>query len=537
MEGQYNKPTGTFTHRSDEVTDMPMPIEERHDNGFLLEPMSIPMATRHLQARQRALELIRQFGWNNSSFQTLEPYFHYWFDPEGPGVVAYYEARGTWVAAGAPVSPPERIRSCALGFARAAHEAGRAVCFFGALDRFVDELGAEESALKIGEQPWWNPQSWDARNDRRRSIGSQVRRAERSGVELRQISPEEIADSDSPSRRSAQSVIDMWQRTRSMASMSFVVHLDPFSFTEQRRYFLAERKMEDSKGDRMAVGFLALVPVYARNGWFLEDLIRDPRAPNGTAELMIDGAMRAIAAEGSSYATLGLAPLHGVESSSHRQPGWARRAFALSKRYLNTLYSFEGLAAFKSKFRPDGWEEIYLVGIPRVTPMMLLAVLSAFTRSQPASFAGRTVRRLLVRALRAMAPTTWRAILFTFALLLLLWIGLLASADSSYWFGASSARDIWIAFDATMVLVFTLLGWGAGRRARPVTSLALVAIGAVVTDLFLTSAEGIAFHLHHTGRLTEILLWLVALSGPLLAAMVLFGLVTASREWKRKGDH
>ena len=46
--------------------------------------------------RQRALARIQEYGWNNTSFQTLEPYFEYWFDPSGPGVVAYYQAWGTW---------------------------------------------------------------------------------------------------------------------------------------------------------------------------------------------------------------------------------------------------------------------------------------------------------------------------------------------------------------------------------------------------------------------------------------------------------
>lgn len=51
-------------------------------------------------SRQRALAIVQEYGWNNTSFQTLEPYFEYWFDPSGPGVVAYYRAWGTWVVAG-----------------------------------------------------------------------------------------------------------------------------------------------------------------------------------------------------------------------------------------------------------------------------------------------------------------------------------------------------------------------------------------------------------------------------------------------------
>ena len=56
------------------------------------------------------------------------------------------------------------------------------------------------------------------------------------------------------------------------------------------------------------VALLAAVPIYARQGWLVEDLLRDVGAPNGTAEALVDKAMRRFAEAGSRYATLGLAP-------------------------------------------------------------------------------------------------------------------------------------------------------------------------------------------------------------------------------------
>jgi phosphatidylglycerol lysyltransferase len=474
------------------------------------------------------LELIRRYGWNTTSFQTLEPHFKYWFDSDGPGMVAYYQTLGTWVAAGAPVAPPERVRECALGFARAANEAGYGACFFGVFQRFVEQMTTTAEAVKIGEQPWWNPQRWDGRSDRRRTIGTQVRRAERLGVEVRQLDPLALEHPDSLPRRAAQSVMDAWQRSHRMATMSFTVFLDPFSFPEQRRYFLAEQRAEN-QSDGVPVGFLALVPVYARNGWFLEDILRRPGAPNGTAEAMIDCAMRAIAAEGAEYATLGLSPLHGVEQSLQLGPWWMRRAVRLSKRYLNALYSFEGLATFKAKFRPDGWEEIYLVGMSRITPRMLLAVLAAFTRSRPAQFAVSSLRRLTLRWLRRIEPRTWQRISYGFALTLVLWMVLLSRVDSVYWFGTPAMRDTWIAFDCMMVVVFVLLGRGVGKRKPFTPYLALVSCGAALTDSFLTTMQAIHFHVLRGGSYGELAMWLVALSGPLLAGCYLLAVAVGSR--------
>lgn len=485
---------------------------------------------RDAEARERALELIRQYGWNNTSFQTLEPYFEYWFDAEGPGMVAYYRTWGTWVAAGAPVCPQDRIRACALGFAAAADRARHRACFFGTLDRFAAELGDTVANVKIGEQPWWNPQRWDECKERRRSVGSQVRRAQRLGVSVRQIPAHEMREPGSQSRQSAQLVIDAWQKARRMATMSFVVYMDPFSFSDQRQYFLAEHRM--GVNDPIPVGFLALVPIYARDGWFLEDLVRTPDAPNGTAETLVDAAMRSIARDGASYATLGLSPLKDTHRSRYVQPRWARAIFALSRRTLEPLYSFEGLAAFKSKFRPDGWEEVYLTGIPRVTLSMLLSVLAAFARSRPGRFAGATLGRLVCRIVLQASPTMWQRLAILFAVALVFWIALLGQADSRYWFDSDSMRGLWVAFDSAMVILFLVLAWGAGNRLSFVMPLALVALGAVIADLFLTAGQAIAFHGRYTASPAETFAWLVALSGPALAALFLGALATAAANWR-----
>ena len=72
--------------------------------------------------------------------------------------------------------------------------------------------------------------------------------------------------------------------------MGFLVQIDPFTFPEERRYFVAER-------DGRVVAFLGIIPIYARRGWFFEDFLRDPEAPNGTVELLVDAGMRAAAAD------------------------------------------------------------------------------------------------------------------------------------------------------------------------------------------------------------------------------------------------
>jgi lysylphosphatidylglycerol synthetase-like protein (DUF2156 family) len=96
--------------------------------------------------------------------------------------------------------------------------------------------------------------------------------------------------------------------------------------------------------DGRVVGFAAVVPVPPRRGWFIEDLIRAHEAPNGNGELLVDAVMRWEDATGSSWVTLGLAPLDGEVAPALRV---ARRGGA----ELRSLHHQGG----RDRPHPAGW--------------------------------------------------------------------------------------------------------------------------------------------------------------------------------------
>jgi phosphatidylglycerol lysyltransferase len=140
-----------------------------------------------------------------------------------------------------------------------------------------------------------------------------------------------------------------------------LVALDPFLHSEYKKYFTA-------RVDGKLVGFLAASPIPARKGWYLEDVLREPVAPQGTATLLVVEALAALKAEGATLATLGTSPLctdgpvdipieHRVVS----------RALDVASRRLAGFYNFEGLRRFKGKFVPSWWESEYVLGQRGVT--------------------------------------------------------------------------------------------------------------------------------------------------------------------------
>jgi phosphatidylglycerol lysyltransferase len=242
------------------------------------------------------------------------------------------------------------------------------------------------------------------------------------------------------------------------------------------------------------------VPIYGRQGWLIEDFLRDPGAPNGTAELLVDAAMRALADEGSRYVTLGLAPLSGPLS------GWLRAARKLSA----ALYDFHGLRAFKAKLRPHGWEPIF-VAHPAGTSshVALVDALAAFARGSFLRFGGATLLRgpaLVVRLLTA---------------LLVPWTLALALAPAR-WFPRPWMQAAWGAFDVALVVALTVLT----LRWRHWLGVAVAT--AISLDTALTALQVALYDAPHA-RAGDWLVMALSLVGPALATVVLWGAVDHRR--------
>jgi phosphatidylglycerol lysyltransferase len=434
-------------------------------------------------SRDRLLVLLKQYGWNATSFQVVETDFRYWFDSKGDAAVAFLDTGGAWVVAGAPIGPVERIDEIASRFAAEARRRRKRIAYFAVEPRFLDQV--RMSSAPIGEQPWWDPRSWDERHRGHRGLKEQLRRARAKGVTVTRV-PSSVAANEL--RPELERLIDRWLTTRVMPPMSFLVALEPFVCADERRFYVAR-----SKG--RAIGLLVAVPVYDRGGWFFEDILRDPQAPNGTTELMIDTAMRDVAADGCSFVTLGLAPLAG-------DAPWLRT----TRNLMRGFYNFEGLRTFKAKLRPDGWTPIHLAWpADRTSAGAIYDALDAF--------AGGHIFRFGTRAVfRAPSP-----VLFLLGALLIPWIGILATAETKRWFRTRREQYGWVAFDAAMAGVLLSL---SHKWRRP---LAAAAGAAATADGVLTSISAARYGARRARGIVDALVIATAIAAPFTAAAIVFG--------------
>jgi phosphatidylglycerol lysyltransferase len=180
--------------------------------------------------------------------------------------------------------------------------------------------------------------------------------------------------------------------------MHFLVETDILDRLLDRRVFVAE-----CDGD--AVAFLVASPVPARNGWLVEQIVRGRDAPNGSATLLLDAAMRALAADGAAYVTLGLSPLSRRASASAENPYWLRGLLGWVRAHGRRFYNFEGLERFKAKFCPDRWDPITaLTNEPTPALLTLRAIADVFSGEgvSPVGFVGRALVDALGQELRTL---------------------------------------------------------------------------------------------------------------------------------------
>lgn len=442
--------------------------------------------------RRRALSLVERHGWNATAFQTVEPGYSYFFH-EDDACVAYVDTGAAWVAAGAPIARDEALDEVASAFFRAARTRGRRCCFFSTEDRFAAAVSSEFRVLKIGEQPVWDPRDWPAILAGHRSLREQLRRARAKGVRVREA---DLAGSD---HAAASRIAERWHAMHGMAPMGFLVQVAPFDLLPHRAAFVAEI-------DGRIVGFACVVPVPAREGWLVEHLIRDPLAPNGTAELLVDHVMRWATNTGKHWLTLGLAPLAGSALPD---------ALRFARRLSGPLYDFAGLERYKAKLRPRSWAPIHLA-YPTVqsAPVTVIDALAAFTRGGFIRFGLESLVRGPMAVLRLLA------------VLLVPWTVALALAPTEQWFGRPWVKWGWVAFDLVVAAcMFRLVTRPRGLQHRLLDVLAI----AVATDALVTLTEALVWNAPHARSIEEMLVVVVACAAPALAALVLWGARTRVR--------
>jgi phosphatidylglycerol lysyltransferase len=320
-------------------------LNSRSSRGVSITPKVEPSELCSLRSR---------YGYNEHSLIGSSIDSEIWVSADKLGAIAYTESGGIWMIAGEPFAAETDLVRITHEFISHARALKKTVAFLPATERFARAVASDDVRIvKIGASPYFDLTTWNPRGNSAKHLRTGVNRGRRAGLTVT-----EVTELTPAFRAEVDRLVSEWGgKRRAGVRFGWLFELMPFQNAEFKKFFAAH----DAQG--RLVGVLAASPIPARDGWYLEDVIRGNDAPDGTSDILVFETLKALATSGAKIATLGTVPLstRGDEGISCGRNRAVEAMLDLSRKQLKALYNFDGLGHFKSKFVPTWWENEYVV--------------------------------------------------------------------------------------------------------------------------------------------------------------------------------
>ena len=331
----------------------------------------------------RLMSMVERYGYEHQSFVLLYGRMNVWWSTDPEAAVLYRRIGRVAVVGAAPLTARENLEAV-LGRFLSFCEEQNLDCLMLPIGEEAANIARQKGMglLKIGESGYFKLPEWRPIGDRGKKVRSGVNQATKAGITVKHYQP--ALNQNAHTRNEIEELCQQWIETREVDALGWLLELDPFKFSEHKRYFLARGV------DGRIQGMLACSPIPARKGWYLEDLIRRPDAERGISELLVVEALKHLASEGAELATLGTSPLAGIESEGDFKK--VSRLLKVVYEHFDSFYHFKALHRFKSKFSPSFIDPEYAaIWPPRIRFRMVLAAIGAF---DPAGLTGMMISKL-----------------------------------------------------------------------------------------------------------------------------------------------
>jgi phosphatidylglycerol lysyltransferase len=223
--------------------------------------------------------------------------------------------------------------------------------------------------IQIGKEAFFDLKQFSLAGGSMELVRAATNKARREGVVVSEYDP--FAPEAESTNTELLDISAEWLREKGNREMGFLLGGLGLNRRSEKRYFIAR----SGNGKGRIEGFLICEPIYARRGYYLDVTRRRADAVRGTMELLTSEIFKLLAAEGYEVASMGLAPLAGLDDpnlSNHRRLANLMRFLY---EHVDKTYDFKKLHRYKAKYHPQSWERRYLCFRPRVGPRILYATL------------------------------------------------------------------------------------------------------------------------------------------------------------------
>lgn len=341
-------------------------------SGMLFRPVLLRLR-KDESTRQRARDIIKQYGVSSLDYFKHWPDKFFFFSPSGRSVIAYGVHKKIALVLGDPTGPAEDARETLQSFLAYCHENGWRAAWYQAVLDFLphyEELGLK--SVKIGDEAIVDLSNFTLEGRSKKEFRTTCNKLEKKNFTVRFLPvplSQELLDA-------LEKVSDDWLSLPGRRERTFT--LGQFD-----RYYLAETQVVVVEDDaKNIVAFVNILPIYTKEE-VIVDLMRFVKdAPNGTMDYLFVKLLLALQEQGVKRFSLGLAPMSGLYPKENSKT--AERAITALFQGLNFIFRFKGIKSYKAKFA-DGWEPRYLVyesitDLPDI--MRALAALSEISKSR-----------------------------------------------------------------------------------------------------------------------------------------------------------
>ncbi len=279
-------------------------------------------------------------------------------DAAGDGFVMYQVRGNSWIAMGDPVGPEPVREQLAWRFRELCDQYGGRTIFYQVdaenLALYVD-MGLV--LLKLGEEALVPLDGFSLQGSVRAELRQTYRRAQRDGASFEVIDPAQVG----VLMAELKSVSDQWLLAKNTREKGFALgRFDPA--------YIGRCSCAVVRVEGRIVAFANLLTGDGKSEFSVDLMRYSDAAPKGSMDYLFTELLLWGAARDYRYINLGMAPLSGLESHP-LAPLW-HRIGTLVFRHGEHFYNFEGLRAYKEKYRPE-WRPKYLaaprgLGLPAV---------------------------------------------------------------------------------------------------------------------------------------------------------------------------
>lgn len=333
---------------------------------MLLRPVLLRGEPATSQERQRAKELVQQYGQSSLAHFALLNDKAYCFSPSGRSVIAFVPKGRGAIALGDPIGPTDDRKEAIVSFQQFCQHNDWYPAFYQTLPDDIDlyrSLGFR--TLQIGEEAIIDLKAFTLQGKAGRNLRTPLNKLTKLGHEVKFYQPpisEQLL-------KELKAVSDEWLKMTQGSEKKFSLGWFYEDYLRECEIAVVHTS------DRQISAFANVVPEYQLNEITIDMMRRRTEVEQGTMEFLFISLFQHFKERGYDGFNLGLAALSGV-GEKPKSPR-LEKALRYLYEHLNTFYNFKGLHAFKEKFHPR-WEPRYLIYPGRAAlPEVVVALIRA----------------------------------------------------------------------------------------------------------------------------------------------------------------